>query len=297
MVAAIGLMAQTSPQPPPQTPPTPTPAGPGGRGGRGTGGGGGGGGAYPARPPADPVILERGKALYSVNCAFCHGADARGATAPSLLRSALVLNDQNGELIAPVVQNGRPDRGMPKQGDLTTAQIAEIATFIHSFRVGGYDISRERPPSIVVGDARAGEAVFKAKCGACHSLTGDLKGFGARVTDPRQLQQTWLMPGGRPSTGSGQAGGRGGGENVTNVSPTTVTVTLPTGPKVEGRLRRIDDFNVTLTLADGTDRTFRRDGDTPAVEIHDPLTPHRNLLSTYTDEEIHNLTAFLVTVK
>ena len=117
------------------------------------------------------------------------------------------------------------------------------------------------PPSIVVGDAKAGETYFKSKCAACHSVTGDLKGIGTRIPDPKLLQNTFLMPGG---------GGRGRGAPG-EVPPTTVTVTLAAGKKVEGTLVRIDDFIVTLTEADGTQRSFRRDGDNPKVEIHDPL--------------------------
>jgi len=118
-----------------------------------------------------------------------------------------------------------------------------------------------------------------------------LKSFGAKFQDPKQLQQTWLMPGG------GRGGFGGGGQSPVNVPPTTVTVTLASGQKVEGRLGRIDDFIVTLTEADGTPHTIRRDGDTPKVEIHEPLAPHRQLLPTYTDKDIHDLTAYLVTVK
>jgi len=141
-----------------------------GRGaGPGTGQIGGAVGAYPARPPADPAALERGKAAYGTYCMFCHGADTRGGDGgPSLLRSGVVLDDQNGELIGPVVVNGRPDRGMPKFA-LTPAQIGDIATFLHSFRVNGYDDSRNRPPSIVVGSANEGEAYFKSRCASCHS--------------------------------------------------------------------------------------------------------------------------------
>jgi mono/diheme cytochrome c family protein len=243
--------------------------------------------AYPTRPPADPATLERGRAAYGVNCNFCHGSDARGGEGgPNLLRSQLVLDDQNGELIAPVVLNGRPDQGMPKF-NMTNAQIADVAAYIHNFKVGGYDESRMTPPSVLVGDAKAGEAYFKSKCGACHSVTGDLKGIGSRIADAKVLQNTFLMPGG--------GGGRGPAAPV-KVPPTTVTVTAA-GKKTEGTLVRIDDFTVTLTEADGTQRTFRRDGDTPKVELHDPLQPHRNMLPTYTDKDIHNLTAYLVTVK
>ncbi len=118
---------------------------------------------YPNRPPADPAAVERGKALYGVNCQFCHGADTRGGdSGPSLLRSGIVLDDQHGELIAPVVRAGRP--GMPKF-TLTDDQIADVAAFVHTFRAAGYDESRVKPPSIVVGDAKAGETFFAAKCG------------------------------------------------------------------------------------------------------------------------------------
>ena len=280
--AAARLQAQ-APPPNPQAPAAGTPAG------RGAGRGAGGGGAYPQRPPADPTVLERGKALYGVHCNFCHGSDARGGEGgPNLLRSDMVLNDQSGELIAPVVQGGKGE--MPKL-NLTNAQVSEVAAYIHSFRVGGYDISRMVPPSILVGDAKMGEATFKTKCGSCHSAAGDLKGIGTRIADAKQLQNGFLMPGG------GGRGGRGGRGPTFNVPPTTVTVTPATGPKVEGRLVRIDDFLVTLTDSEGGQRSIRRDGDVPKVEIHDPLQPHKDLLPTYTDKQIHDITAYLVTLK
>jgi cytochrome c553 len=177
---------------------------------------------------------------------------------------------------------------MPKLS-LNEKQISDIAAYIHSFRVGGYDISRMTPPSILVGNATAGEAIFRSKCASCHSPTGDLKGIASKIADPKILQNTFLMPGG------GGRGGRGGGG--TPPPPTTVSVTPVSGAKVEGRLLRIDDFTVTLLDSENIQRTFRRDGDVPKVEIHDPLKPHRDLLPTYTDKDIHNLTSYLVTLK
>lgn len=247
--------------------------------------------AYPERPPADPAVVARGKATFGVHCSFCHGSDARGGEGgPNLIRSELVLNDKNGEKIAPVVQNGRPDRGMPKF-ELSAASISDIATYIHSFKVGGYDVSRQQPASILVGDPQAGAAYFNAKCASCHSVTGDMKGIGAKFDDPKILQQTWLAPG-----GSGRRG-PAAQESVVPRKPVTVTVTLPSGEKVEGPLVRSDDFLVTLMNADGAQRSFRRDGGSPKVEIHDPAQPHRDLLATYTDKDIHDITAYLVTLK
>ncbi len=286
LVAAMALAAQT----PQQTPPA--------QGGRGRGAaapqGGGGGGfanAFPQHEQADPATIERGKALYGVHCTFCHGSDARGGEGgPNLIRSQSVLNDKNGETIAPIVQNGRPDQGMPKF-DLSNAQVSDIAAFLHSFRASGYDVSRERPLNIVVGNADAGARYFQSKCASCHSATGDLKGIAGKISDPRSLQQAWLMPGG----GRGGRGGRGGGG--LEIPPTTVTVTMRNGQKVEGRLLRIDDFLVTLTDANGNEQTIRRDGDVPKVEVHDPIEPHRELLRVYTDKDIHDVTAYLVTLK
>jgi cytochrome c oxidase cbb3-type subunit 3 len=258
------------------------------------GGGGRGGYAFPTRPPGDPSAVARGKTIYDTNCSFCHGEDARGGAqgGPNLVRSDIVLRDQNGELVAPVVRNGRPDQGMPKF-TLPEAEISDLAAFLHSFGINSRDPARKRPPSIVVGDAKEGEAYFKAKCASCHSVTGDLQGIGAKITDARTLQQTWLMP----AVYSARGGGSTNVSAATNVPPVTVTVTQADGKKLEGRLGRFDDFIVTLTEPDGTTRTFQRNEDKPKVEIHDPMQPHKDLLRIYTDKDIHDVTAYLVTVK
>jgi cytochrome c oxidase cbb3-type subunit III len=244
--------------------------------------------AYPQRPPADPAVVERGRGLYSVNCAFCHGSDARGGEGgPNLIRSQMLLNDKNGEGILAAVQNGRPEGGMPKF-NFTPVLVAEIAAFLHTIPVGGRDAARQVPINIVVGDANAGKTFFDAKCGRCHSATGDMKGIATKVPDPKNLQQTWIMP---------NAGRGGRGAAPTNVRPTTVTVTLASGQKVEGRLVRIDDFLVSLTDAEGKLRSIPRRGDQPRVELHDPMQPHLALLPIYTDKDIHDVTAYLVTLK
>jgi cytochrome c oxidase cbb3-type subunit 3 len=141
----------------------------------------------------------------------------------------------------------------------------------------------------MVGDASAGKAYFAAKCGSCHSATGDLQGIAARITDPKTLQTTWVAGGLRRRRMPSPA--------ATSPRTPTVSVTLPSGEIVEGRLAQIDDFLVTVGLADGTVRTFRRDEDVPKVEVHDPMKAHRDLLAVYTDKDIHDVTAYLMTLK
>jgi cytochrome c oxidase cbb3-type subunit 3 len=240
--------------------------------------------AYPQRPPADPAALERGRALYSMTCAFCHGEDARGGDGGSnLLRSQIVLQDDKGESIGSVVRNGIAF--MPKF-EFSDSQLSDIAAFIHSFRVAGYDSSRQRPATILIGDPRAGEAYFQSKCAACHEVAGDLKNVGARFPDARALQQWWLVPGG--------AGARGAQNPKFTAS---VIITLTSGQQVSGRLARIDDFIVTLIDDDDVQHTFRRDGNVPKVEVRDPLQRHRELLRTYSDKDIHDVTAYLESLK
>ena len=255
-------------------------AGPG-RAGRG----GGGAAAFPQRPPGDPAVVARGRAQYGIHCNFCHGSDARGGEGgPNLLRSDIVLNDQKGEGIAPIVRAGRGE--MPSL-QLTNEQIADIAAFIHSFPVNNRDPARFAPPTILVGNAAAGEAYFKSTCAGCHSVTGDLKGLATRYVDPKALQNYWLMP----------AGGGRGAVAPAHLKPVTVTVGQAPASQTTGRLVRIDDFVVTLALPNGAQQTFRRDGEIPRVVINDPMQAHKQLLPKSRDEDIHNLTAYLVTVK
>src|SRR5262245_6475523 len=227
--------------------------------------------AYPQRALDDPASIERGKRLWGVNCTFCHGPDARGGDGggPNLLRSSAMLDDQKGELIAPIVQKGR---GAMQAIPLTNEQIADIASFLHSIPVS----SRTGPStlSILVGDSKKGEAYVAQTCAKCHT-TAALRTFAAKLDDPKTLQQMWLMPG---------SGGRGFGPNTAPIPapPISAVVTLASGERVEGQVDLIDDFTVTLRLANGQRRTIKTFGTTARVELRDPLQPHKEMLPLYT---------------
>jgi len=232
--------------------------------------------AYPQRI-TDPVLVERGRASYvGAGCAGCHDADTRGTDrGPSLLRSQLVQRDQKGELIGPVVRNGVG--AMPRTASLSNEQIADIAEFLHSIPLNSRDPGRQRPATIVTGDARRGRTYFQVNCSSCHSATGDMRAIGSKYQDPRTLQGRMLSP----------------------VSTQRTTVTVNPGRKnsVSGELMRLDEFNVTLRLAGDEVRSFERNGNSPRIAVHDPLAQHKALLRRYSDRDIHDLTAYLVSLK
>ena len=266
----------------------------------------GGVASFPAqqRDPADPAVVARGRAIYDTDCRSCHGADLRGGEqgGSNLLRSTVVLNDRESESIQQALQASHKGRLAP--AGLSADDMKALATYIHSILAlaPGQGAPPPGPPrelKVLVGDAAAGERYFAAKCASCHSVTGDLRGIGARDLGPVALQNLWIA-GGRG--GGGGRGGRGAAPvaqapPMTTRRETTVVVTLPGGQKYEGRLERIDDFIVTLTQADGTPRSFRRNGDVPKVDVRDPLEAHRNLLPIYADKDIYDVTAYLAGVK
>ncbi|HJN95487.1 MAG: cytochrome C [Gammaproteobacteria bacterium] len=239
-----------------------------------------------ALPSAE--VIAAGDVLYQVNCRLCHGPDLRGGDGggPNLLRSGVVLNDVAGEVIGEVVSEGVGR--MPAFGNLNLEDIAAVAGYIHSV-VATSERQGSTPPvdydlDILVGDVTAGERYFNQECVSCHSVTGDLQGISSRITDPYALQDTWV------AGGQGRRSGRGGAQ-------TTATVILATGEQVSGRLLRYDDFFISLRTAQGAYRSFTRRGDTPGIELDDPLTRHKELWAELTDGTIHDVTAYLETLK
>lgn len=256
---------------------------------------------FPAqqRALADPAVIAKGKQLFTTNCVSCHGADLRGGVTggPNLLRSGTVLMDQHGELILPIVRGARAERGMPPL-PIPDDDVIAIAEYIHSVVAsargqGAPPESENPPPNALVGDATAGEVYFKANCTSCHSPSGDLTGIGTRLDEAKALQNYWVVGGG----GGGGRGGRGGPSAPSDRRRVTATVTLPNGEKVQGQVLRLDNFFVTLLLDDGRQRTIRREGGLPKVDVKDPLEYHKKLPAILTDKDMHDVTAYLATLK
>lgn len=236
----------------------------------------------------DPAAVDRGAKLFATHCGGCHGANAKGGPgAPDLIRSVLVLDDEKGILIAPVLREGRPDQGMPKP-NLTEPQISDIVAWLHVQTYAADHRATYTFLDVVTGDPKKGEAYFNGggKCNSCHSPSGDLAGIGKKY-EPFALQSRWLQP----------RSPRGATPADSPRSQIKVAVTLASGESVSGTLDHLDDFNVSLYDSSGDFHSFTRNGTTPKVVITDPLKAHRDLLAHYTDADIHNLTAYLVTLK
>src|SRR5262249_8128379 len=247
-------------------------------------------------PRLNQAAVERGQQMFVAQCGFCHGSNATGGqSGPDLIRSVLVMDDEDGKQLGEFLKVGRPDKGMPKF-ELSPEQNKDIATFLHQRITAAANRGTYKILNIVVGDAKAGEALFNGagKCNTCHSPSGDLQGIGSKY-DPVTLQGRIVMPRGRGGFGGGPRPGAPDSQALRSFP--TVTVTLPSGQSFSGLPLRVTDFDVVLRDDSGTIRSFTRDGDTPKVEIKDPLQAHVDMLAVWKDSDLHNMTAYLVTLK
>lgn len=224
-------------------------------------------------------LVEAGKGLFQQNCAFCHGRDAMGGeVGPDLTRSKLVLADVGGDKISEVVRNGRPEKKMPAF-NFSSQELLSLAAFIHSqvtkatSQKGGrrgVDVA-----DLQTGNADAGRAYFNGAgtCSKCHSPTGDLAGIATRY-EGLQLEEHMLYP---------------------SEAKARVSVTVASGKKYEGVLAYQDEFTIGLHDADGTYRSWPVRSIKYTIDA--PFEAHAELFSKYTDEDIHNLMAYIQTLR
>ena len=229
--------------------------------------------------PAESGEVAAGDALFHQNCAFCHGRDAQGGeSGPDLTQSKMVLADKSGEQTANVVRNGRPETKMPGF-NLSRPELESLVAFIR-FRVKA---AAEHPggrrgvsvADLQTGNVEEGRKYFDGAggCAKCHSATGDLKGIASRFQG-LQLEERMLYPRG---------------------SRAKLTVTLPSGETITGTVAYRDEFVVGMRDAHGVYRSWS----TKLVKysIDDPAEAHVEQFPRYTDDDVHNLMAYLQTLK
>lgn len=244
------------------------------------------------RPPATltPQFYTSGQIAFGegrfvARCGFCHGRDAAGGEGdgPDLTRSDFVSEDVYGNKIGPLVRNGIPSAGMPAF-DIEDNELGAIVAFVHDQKTRAEAAQGGRrsvaPEDLATGNAEAGRAWFNGTggCAACHSATGDLAGVAGRF-EGLNLLQRMLYP----------AGGRGGGPQA------RVSITESNGQVVTGTLRSQNEFSITITDANGQQRTW--DTGDVRFEVDDPLEAHFQALGRYTDTDMHNVYAYLETLR
>lgn len=305
----------------------------GGRGGRG-GQAAGRGGAQAAEPSGvhpitglpligrsaqvDDAAADRGKVLWAANCITCHGTQARGSnTGPNLIRADTPNYDRYaakaGDVLGPFLKKGHPTQSGKPSASFTDAEVVDLANFLRQ-RIN--DTMRGSPTYIVLpenlltGDVKTGEVAFKEfGCGNCHNdQTRNLKGIATRINNPQTLQGMVVYP----SAGGGRGGGRGGrggpvaapvsadgnppGPQKPNPLAMKVTIKPATGSAMEGTLVDEDAFFLTYSDPSGTLHTVRK---TPDLKIttENPMQWHTDFADQITDKQMHDLTAYLWSMK
>jgi cytochrome c oxidase cbb3-type subunit 3 len=225
------------------------------------------------------ALAERGGPVFLQQCAFCHGRDAGGGEdGPDLTRSKLVATDVGGDLIAPVIREGRPEKGMPRFS-LPEGEVGALVAFIHDQKTKAEALVGKRrgvdAADLQTGNVEAGKSYFNGagRCSTCHSPTGDLAGVAKRF-EGLKLEQQMLYPKGAKSK---------------------ITVTLASGEKITGELAYQDEFTVGLRDASHKYRSWS----TKKVKfsIDAPVEAHAEMLAKYTDDDIHNLMAYIQTLR
>lgn len=271
-----------------------------GRGGRGAAGASGPpqpqliGGRFKAYPQD---AVARGTTGYNTTCGYCHGDRAKGGNAGSdLITSDVSLHDEDGVGLAAYLKGDVHQKAAKL--DLTQAQVYDIASYIHSRIIYSATTRGEVQPEEVLkaGNAQAGQTYFNGAggCAKCHSPTGDFKTIGSKY-DAASLQDKIV----NPRSGGRGGGGRGAGGAAAPPDPNAITATVTTrdGKTVTGIPMRVTDFDVTLRFPDGSTQTWTRDNGIPKVERHDPLQAHVDIMTKLKDSDMHNLTAYLATLK
>jgi cytochrome c oxidase cbb3-type subunit III len=239
-----------------------------------------------ASSPAGVEQIQAGKALFASQCGFCHGRDAAGGeSGPDLTASELVEQDLHGERIGVVVRNGRIAKGMPAFANVDDEQLAELVAFIHDRKANAKE-GRRRSVDVAdlqTGNAEAGMRYFNGAggCAKCHSPSGDLGGIGGKVQGLELLKRMLYRENERATEPS-------------KASP-TATVTLASGQTVSGRLAYRDEFTIGLVDPSGWYRSW------PVTQVKftvkDPLEEHIEQLGKYTDKDLHDVLAYLQTLR
>ena len=230
-------------------------------------------------PEPDKAAAARGAPLYQQSCAFCHGPQAHGATGSSLITADEVLGDDHGEHLVAFLKKGRPEKGMPAFATMTDDELKDISEFVHLQVEEVANRGTYHVLNVLMGNRALGRAYVETVCASCHSEE-TFAHIGSKFRSPEQLQKGWIWP------------SRSGNKALAM----TATVKTPDGVTISGQVAQLSDFRITIVDTAGQSHPIDRSPEVK-VEIRDPLAPHQQMILNLANDDMHNITAYLETLK
>jgi cytochrome c oxidase cbb3-type subunit III len=198
----------------------------------------------PGKPGDEPEVprpeqVTNFDALYSSNCAGCHGKNGQNGSAMNLANptyQALV----DDATLRDVISNGEKGTLMPafgpkSGGSLTEQQIDALITGMRSHWSKGNVLAGTNAPAYMAaheGDAAKGEQVYTTACAQCHEATPQKPSQGGSIRNgsflalvSEQMLRTTVIAG-RPDLGMPDWRGQVKGRALTDEEITDLTAWL-----------------------------------------------------------------------
>jgi cytochrome c oxidase cbb3-type subunit 3 len=243
----------------------------------------------------DAKVAKLGEYQFRINCAFCHGLNARGGgRGPDLTKAQKKHGNSDADLFRTISQ-GVPGTAMPAGVNggigvgMTEEEIWQVITFIRSVQV--------KAPAVPIGDAGHGKELFygSARCGTCHMVEGkggrlgpDLTAAGS-MRSPESLVESVRNPSRRLAQGLKEAAKEFSQEYE------TVMVTTADGKRITGVTLNEDSFSLQMMDADEKIHLFEKDKLKSYEKSRESLMPPYDpkMLS---DKDLNDLLAYLLSV-
>ncbi len=235
-----------------------------------------------ATMPASAQVDDQGAAIFSRNCAVCHGGDGKGSDrGPAIATEPSVIAMSDADLLS-VLHNGAAG-GMPAFPQFNNQQAQTVVKYLRQLQgVTGAGPYGSQP----VGDAGVGKAIFfgKGGCSQCHMINGqggflapDLTSYG-RSRDAAAILQAIVNP-------------------DTKLQPAWrgAEVQTRSGEKISGVVRTEDNLQIVLQSQDGRYHFFDRSNLAAVNYVNHSLMPvdYATRLNT---KELDDLVAYLVVI-
>lgn len=233
--------------------------------------------------------IREGASVFRINCAMCHGLNARGGSrGPDLARGVFTHGGTDAEIFH-TITHGVPGTLMPAN-DITTTETWQVIAYLRS-------LAPKRPENDL-GDPQAGEKLFfgGANCSACHMVHGhggrlgpDLSRVGSERSQRYLLEKIRnpnidVAPGLMPP------------DMEWPIEYRTVTVVTKGGQTITGVIRDEDSFTIQL-MDNAEDFHFFQKSDLASItyDSHSMMPPFGPALLS--ERQLHDLVAYLETLR